>query len=141
MEFCLDCWICERTGRTTVFEHGAERAVCSGDADSGQHYTAARIAAFDYTSEPRRTTLHAVIDHWWAPFHDARRDRPGTALTRIPWVRLQVGYHCPHQQGGGTFTIQTNLVRPVAFSCEHCAAPVAGSDEVPRIRRLSYPTP
>lgn len=43
LEFTLDCFICERTGRTTTFEQGAERSVCSGDADSGPHHTAARI--------------------------------------------------------------------------------------------------
>ncbi|GAA0395084.1 hypothetical protein GCM10009541_42750 [Micromonospora gifhornensis] len=45
----LDCFICERTGRTTSFELGAERAICSGTRETGEHYTAARLAAFDQT--------------------------------------------------------------------------------------------
>ena len=59
LELALDCFICERTARTTVFELGAERALCSGSTSSGfpSHCTAARIAAFDVTSGDDRLAL------------------------------------------------------------------------------------
>ncbi|GAB7035360.1 hypothetical protein JCM4914_68210 [Streptomyces platensis subsp. malvinus] len=92
----LDCFICGRTGRTTSFQYGQEHAACSGDDAHPVHPAAARIAAFDVTNEQHRTTLRAVVDYWWAPFHDAKRDRPSTALTRavgppVPRVLLPAG--------------------------------------------------
>lgn len=84
-----------------------------------------------------RTTLHAVIDYWRAPFRDARDRRAGVALTRSPWIRLNLGYHCPHQARSGNFSTQTNLVRPVASSCTHCSAHLARSEEAPRVRLLT----
>ncbi|MFI7607226.1 hypothetical protein ACIBTV_19085 [Micromonospora sp. NPDC049366] len=137
LELSLDCFICQRGGRTTTVVLGAERAVCSGDDRTPEHYTAARIAAFDHTRERGRSSLRAVVDHWWAPFHDAKRDQPATALTRTPWVRLHLGYHCPDQQKSGRFHIQTNEIRPVSSSCEHCAVPLVESREAPGIRSLT----
>jgi hypothetical protein len=137
LELSLDCFVCERTGRTTILELGAERAVCSGDSDTGEHYAAARIAAFDHTSEPDRTTLRAVVDFWWAPFHDAKRDQPATALTRAPWVRHHLGYYCPDRNESGQFSTQTNLVRPAPQSCQHCSASIAESRETPYMRLVT----
>ncbi|BCJ68287.1 hypothetical protein GCM10009779_57180 [Polymorphospora rubra] len=133
----LDCFVCERTGRTTLFELGAERAVCSGIREAGEHYTAGRIAAFDHTSERDRTTLRAVVDYWWAPFHDAKRDRPAHALTHAPWVQHYLGYYCPEQNQSGEFHTQTNLVRPQSATCPHCSAPIAQSHEAPQLRLLT----
>ncbi|MBY8870974.1 hypothetical protein K7640_03840 [Micromonospora sp. PLK6-60] len=133
----LDCFVCERTGRTTLFELGAERAVCSGSRETGEHYTAARIATFDHTRERDRTTLRAVVDYWWAPFHDAKRDQPAHALSHHPWVRHHLGYHCPEHDQAGEFTTQTNLARPHAEACRHCAAPLAHSYESPQLRILT----
>ena len=133
----LDCFACERAGRTTLFELGAERAVCSGTRETGEHYVAARIAAFDHTSERGRTTLRAVVDYWWAPFHDSKRDQPARALTHAPWVRLYLGYYCPEQDQLGEFSTQTNLVRPQSAACQHCSAPIAESQEAPQLRLLT----
>ncbi|MFF4801278.1 hypothetical protein ACFY1U_23270 [Streptomyces sp. NPDC001351] len=73
IEFSVDCFICERTGRTTVYERGAERALCSGSRSGFRsHYTAGRIAAYDTTSGSERLALRALVDFWWAPFEDAR---------------------------------------------------------------------
>jgi hypothetical protein len=47
LEFCVDCFVCERTGRTKVYERGAERLA-----------------------------LRALVGFWWAPFKDARDDKP-----------------------------------------------------------------
>ncbi|MFC3501809.1 hypothetical protein ACFOOK_12670 [Micromonospora krabiensis] len=137
LELSLDCFICQRGGRTTTFVLGAERAVCSGDDHTAEHYTAARIVAFDHTQERQRRSLRAVVDYWWAPFHDAKRDQPATALTTTPWVRHHLGYYCPDQQKSGRFDIQTNEIRPVSNSCEHCALPLVESREAPRIRSLT----
>ncbi|MCO1659624.1 hypothetical protein [Pseudonocardia humida] len=134
VEFTLDCFVCERTGRTAVLERGAERGVCSGGGTHGPHHAPARIAAYDHTSEPGRTTLHAVVDFWWAPFEDAADDGRALAPTRAPWVRLHLGYLCPRDHDGGSFSIQTNAVRPVLTRCRHCDAPLAESHEVPRVR-------
>ncbi|MEU4421834.1 hypothetical protein AB0F81_14505 [Actinoplanes sp. NPDC024001] len=46
-ELSLDCFICERTGRTTSLKHGAEHGTCTGDSKTGTHPTATRISAFD----------------------------------------------------------------------------------------------
>jgi hypothetical protein len=136
-EFKLDCFICRRTDRTTGLKHGAEQGMCSGDSKIPEHPAAVRVAAFDHTSERERKSLRTVVDYWWAPFQDAKRDRPAQALTRTPWVRLHLGYLCPEAPRPGTFSTQTNLVRPQTISCEHCTAPIARSDEAPRIRLLS----
>lgn len=137
LSLSLDCFVCQRVGRTTIFELGAERAVCSGDKETGEHYTAGRIAAFDHTTEGEQTSLLAVVDYWWAPFHDAKRDQPGVTLTRSPWVRHYLGYYCPEQQESGELSTQTNLVRPALGSCQHCSAPITLSQEAPQIRLLT----
>ncbi|MFI7552177.1 hypothetical protein ACIBQ2_20780 [Micromonospora sediminimaris] len=140
LELSIDCFICERTGRTTRFELGAERAICSGDSRTGRHYTAARISVFDIDIGADQISLRAVVDYWWAPFHDAKRDVAATALTResrSPWVRLHLGYHCPEHNASGAFSDQTNLVRPCPVPCEHCAVSIADRREVPRVRLLT----
>ncbi len=139
LELSIDCFVCERIGRTTRFELGAERAICSGDSRVDRHYTAARISAFDTGTAKDQISLLAVVDYWFAPFHDAERDVAATALTRrcgSPWVRLHLGYHCPETNASGAFSDQTNLVRPCPVSCEHCAVSIAESREVPRVRLL-----
>ncbi|PMR58735.1 hypothetical protein C1A38_23005 [Verrucosispora sp. ts21] len=133
----LDCFICERTGRTTSFELGAERAICSGTRETGEHYTAARIAAFDQTQEHDRTALQAIVDYWWAPFHDAIRDQPAHGLSHTPWVRHHLGYYCPEQEQVGEFSIQTNVLRPQSTACQHCSTPIAQSHDVPELRLLT----
>jgi hypothetical protein len=87
--------------------------VCSGDDEHPEHLTAARIAAFDVTDERERTLLRAAVDSWWAPFHDAKRNQAATGLSLTPSVRLHLGYRCPQARQPGTFSIQTNMTRPV----------------------------
>ncbi|MCI4066202.1 hypothetical protein MRQ36_28095 [Micromonospora sp. R77] len=137
LELSLDCFVCQRLGRTTIFRLGAERAVCSGDRESGEHYTAGRLASFDHTIREAQTILRAVVDYWWAPFHDEKRDQPAAALTRTPWVRHHLGYLCPDQQESGELTTQTNIVRPHSGSCPYCSAPLIESHEAPWIRLLT----
>jgi hypothetical protein len=136
IELTLDCFVCERTDRTTSLEWGAERAVCSSDTEHGSHFTAARIAAFDYTSEAEQLILHTRVDYWWAPFQDAKRNRPALPIGSAPWVRLHMGYYCPEHRQGGECSTQTNLVRPVTTRCRYCEAAVAVSMESPVIRLL-----
>lgn len=133
----LDCFICERTARTTHLERAAERALCSSDEQRGKHFTAASIAAFDPTTGHDRLRLRAVMDFWWTPFTDSQHDRPSTALTRAPWVRLHLGSYCPRHQESGETTIQSNLVRPVYLVCGHCGELMATSLEAPMIRLLT----
>ncbi|MGW4499219.1 hypothetical protein ACWENR_11485 [Micromonospora sp. NPDC004336] len=137
LELSLDCFVCQRTGRTLLLEVGADRAVCTGDDNFGQHYCAARIAAFDHSSQADQTSLRVVVDYWWAPFHDAKRDEPAAALTRAPWVRHHLGYCCPQTGKSGEFTTQTNIVRPASKSCQHCSAPLTVSRDAPQLRLLT----
>lgn len=138
LEFSVDCFICERTGRTTVYERGAERALCSGSRSGMRsHYTAGRIAAYDTTSGAERLALRALVDFWWAPFEDRRDNRRGMAPTSHPWVRLNLRYHCPKTKKSGTDSTQTNLVRPRELRCAHCASPMATDAAAPAIRLLT----
>ncbi|NUT43986.1 MAG: hypothetical protein HOV86_28720 [Thermoactinospora sp.] len=132
IELSLDCFVCVRVGRTTRLERGSEQAICSSDRDHGPHFAPARIAEFD----PAQASVRAVVEFWWAPFHDAKRDTPATPLSEAPWVRLHLAYQCPLHEAPGTASTQTNLVRPTALRCEHCAAVIATSHEAPAIRLL-----
>jgi hypothetical protein len=136
LDLSLDCFICKRTGRTTHLRYGEECAVCSG-SQRAEHPAAGRVAAFDVTDERERTALRTVVDYWWAPFHDIKRDEPAAALTRAPWVRLYLGYRCPESQQAEAFSIQSNMVRPVSQTCTHCAHPLATSAQSPNIRLMS----
>ncbi|WP_328446611.1 hypothetical protein OG780_09500 [Streptomyces sp. NBC_00386] len=137
LEFTLDCFICERTGRTTVFERGAEQAQCSGSRSGFQsHRTAGRIAGFDTTTGRDRLAVRALVDFWWAPFTDTRDDRKAAAPTSHPWVRLHLAYHCPEAKESGTGSIQTNLVRPYHLRCKHCDGLLAVDRETPAVRLL-----
>ncbi|BCY08393.1 hypothetical protein [Actinoplanes sp. L3-i22] len=145
IEISLDCFVCRRNGRTTEVQHGDEEGSCSGDGRPGwiaRHPAPVRVSAFDSTDlegsgESGRTVLRAVVDQWWAPFHDAKRDEPALALTARPWVRLHLGYLCPEPLGAGTFSTQTNLGRPHTVGCAQCGEPIATDHETPRIRLLT----
>jgi hypothetical protein len=134
IELSLDCFVCERTGRTTHLTWGAERAVCSADKEHGPHFTAARIAAFDVTISDDGVALSAAVDFWWAPFSDTKRDTKAVAPTEVPWVRLHYSQSCPHRNSPGEGTIQTNLVRPCRLRCQACEQEFAVSAEAPSIR-------
>jgi hypothetical protein len=134
LEISLDCFVCERAGRTTVLLWGAERGICSADDEQGQHFAPARISAFDHTSRVDELALRAVVDHWWAPFHDGKRDQAALPLGRQPWVRLWLGYYCRQQGESGEYSIQSNMVRPVTLSCKYCGVAVATSGEAPNLR-------
>ena len=137
LEFSVDCFICERTGRTTVYERGAERALCSGSRGGfKRHHTAGRIAAYDTTSGKERLALRALVDFWWAPFEDAKDGRRAVAPTSHPWVRLHLGYHCPRTKESGTDSIQSNLVRPYELHCTHCETLMATDTTTPAVRLL-----
>ncbi|MFE1289286.1 hypothetical protein [Streptomyces sp. NPDC058751] len=138
LEFSVDCFICERTGRTTLFEHEAERALCSGSRSGFQrHHTAGRIAAFDTTSGREREAVRALVDFWWAPFTDTRDGREAAAPTSRPWVRLHFGYMCPEADESGAGSIQTNLVRPYHPTCKHCDRRLGVDGETPSVRLLT----
>lgn len=137
VELGLDCFICERSGRTTVLEWGAERARCMADEEQGGHFTAARISAFDRTTEAGRIALRASVDFWWAPFRDARHGIAAAGLpllTGHPWARLYLGYVCPVPSEPGVTSVQSDLVRPATLTCTYCGAGMAISQEAPRIR-------
>lgn len=137
IELSLDCFVCERVRRTTILRWGAERAVCTADEQYRQHYTAARVAAFDATIEHAQLGMRAVVDYWWAPFHDAKRDERGLPLSDPPWVRLNVEYFCESTSESATAQTQTNLVRPCETRCTHCKKPVATSTKAPSLRLLN----
>ncbi|MEU6339621.1 hypothetical protein ABZ883_01520 [Streptomyces sp. NPDC046977] len=131
MDLNLDCFICERSDRTTVLSRGAERAGCTGDRDR-EHFTAARISAFDSTGP----ALRSIVDFWWAPFRDTKRDVAAEAPARHPWVRLYLGYWCPTPEAAAETTTQTNLVRPHIGRCKHCETELYEDSSSPAIRLL-----
>ncbi|WP_242907813.1 hypothetical protein [Actinomadura terrae] len=133
IELSLDCFICERVGRTTAMKLGDERAVCLSRRDH-KHFTAARISAFDATIQDDRLVLRSVVDFWWTPFRDAKRGTEATPLSR--WVRLHYGYYCPHKEASGKGSVQTNLVRPWSPRCAQCETEIAVDAEAPSIRLL-----
>jgi hypothetical protein len=137
VELSIDCFVCERVGRTTFLEWGAERAICSSDEKHGRHFTAARIAAFDETQTAGTVTAKVIVDYWWAPFHDSKRNVRAMPLAAVPWARLKFGYHCPHKGASGSGSTQTNLVRPRLVTCEHCEVDIVTDGQAPTIRLLS----
>jgi hypothetical protein len=137
LELSIDCFVCERVGRTTYLEWGAERAICSSDEEHGRHFTAARIGAFDVTHAAGRVMAKAIVDFWWAPFHDSKRNARALPLTEVPWVRLKFGYRCPNKETSGTGSTQTNLVRPCVVTCERCEVGIVTDEQAPTIRLLS----
>jgi hypothetical protein len=136
LEVSLDCFICERSRRTTAVEFGEEYGVCTGPRDH-PHPTAVRLAAFDTTVERERLVLRAVVDHWWAPFHDPKDQRDATPLSEPPWVRLYVRYRCAQTNKVHEHSIQSNLVRPSQLACKDCGAMLGVSTDAPRIRLLT----
>lgn len=137
LEFCVDCFVCERVGRTQVYECGAERAVCSGSQGFESHYTAGRIVAYDTTTGADRLALRALVDFWWAPFKDARDNKSAMAPTSHPWVRLHLGSYCPHAKEGAKHSVQSNLVRPYELRCRHCEFVIATDVSAPAVRLLN----
>ncbi len=139
MELSLDCFVCERQGRTMFLEWGAERARCTADEQHGRHFAPARIAGFDSTIEDEQVSMRAVVEYWWTPFHDAKRDVDARPLNESPRVRLKFGYVCTqrddHQVWGST--TQTNIIRPASTKCRHCTEVAATSLEAPMIRLVS----
>lgn len=133
-ELSLDCFVCERLGRTNFLTVGDERAVCTGDqAHGGRHFAPARVAGFDALTGQDRRSLQAVVQQWWAPFHDAKRNQ-GSKPLGTGWVRFDLHYQCPaNGQAAGQASIQSNQVQPVALTCKHCDAVLAGSDQIPTI--------
>lgn len=82
LELSIDCFVCERVGRTTFLEWGAERAICSSDEEHGRHFAAGRIAAFDVTHANSRMMAKAMVDFLWAPFHDTKRNAQALPLAQ-----------------------------------------------------------
>jgi hypothetical protein len=130
----LDCCICERARRTVLLKQGEERGVCT--SNEKRHPAPARITAFDTTTFATELALRAVVDYWWAPFHDAKRDIDATTTSTVPWVRLTLGYYCPEHKDGGKASLQSNMVRPVTLSCTSCSETIAVSKEAPTIQSL-----
>ncbi|MFF3613064.1 hypothetical protein [Streptomyces sp. NPDC002580] len=137
LEFSVDCFVCERIGRTTVFERGAERALCSGSRSGfKRHHTAGRIAGFDTTTGGERLAVRALLDFWWAPFTDTRDGHRSAAPTSHPWVRLQLAYHCQESGESGSGSIQTNQARPHRLTCKHCDRVLGVDRQTPAVRLL-----
>jgi hypothetical protein len=139
MELSLDCFVCERLDRTMFLEWGAERARCTADERHGRHFAPVRIAAFESTVGEERAGMRAVVEYWWAPFHDAKRDAASSPLAEHPWVRLNFGYACERRGDRHVWssTTQTNLLRPVSAKCGHCGDVAVTSLEAPVIRLVS----
>ena len=62
IQLSLDCFVCERVGRTTSLERGAERAVCWSGRNE-QHFTAARKARGPDTVTTRGCSPRLVVTY------------------------------------------------------------------------------
>jgi hypothetical protein len=138
VEFTLDCFVCERTGQTT--NSRVVRSEPSAPETPIQGCTTPPRGLLRSTTRSRRTARLFVPSSTSAGRPSRMRSAISalrSPLTANAWVRLTVGYYCPHQSQSGKFTTQTNLVRPTTSTCDVCSTELAHSEEAPRVRLLS----
>lgn len=137
VEIDLDCFLCERTARPTVFEWGASAALCTAHADGAEHRTSARLEQLHRDARAERRILRAVVDCWWSPFHDDVTDAAAEPLSPQTPVRLALGYFCRRNHRSGLGVVQTGMTTPTEVRCEHCDATMATVEAAPTVRLLS----
>jgi hypothetical protein len=137
IEIDLDCFLCARTGRTTVFEWGSSAAICTAHADAAHHPTSARIEHLHCDAQAERRMLRAVVDCWWSPFHDEVADAAAEPLSEQTPVRLALGYFCRRNHRSGVGTVHVGMPTPTDVRCEYCDVTMATLDTSPTMRLLS----
>lgn len=145
LELDLDCFVCERTERTTVFSWGEPAAVCTGlhvadgptdDASEAAHRTAARLERLQCDARAERRLLRAVIDCWWSPFHDDVAAADAAPLSDETPLRLALGYFCRRNHRSGVGVVSSALTTPWTVECQYCEAPMATVTTAPTVRLL-----
>lgn len=148
VDFKYDCFVCRRTDRTVRIRHGDEEGRCVSarkppelippgvhtfDEVSFIHPAPLRMSAFGWQmgrdQDHDLYTVRCQLIYWWAPFDDAKDEKPATRTTRHPWVRLDYGLGCRACYNAGhkealhkpqKGSIQTNMIWPVTRNCPTC---------------------
>ena len=137
IEIDLDCFLCERTARTTVFEWGASAALCTAHSADARHRTAARLERLNRDAKAERRSLTAVVDCWWSPFHDEVADAAAAPLSPETPIRLTLGYFCRRNHRSGVGVVCTGMTAPATVQCEYCEATMATVATPPVVRLLT----
>ena len=137
IEIDLDCFWCERTARTTVFEWGAPAALCTAHADDAHHRTSARLEKLNRDARAERRILTALVDCWWSPFHDEVADAAAQPLSPQTPIRLALGYFCRRNHRSGVGVIETGMAAPTTLECQYCDVTMATVEAAPTVRLLS----
>jgi hypothetical protein len=139
MEMRLDCFLCERSGRTTWLELGAEAGTCSGSRQGvGPHPAPARVVSFDSAWSDDRRTMRWVIDRWWEQFYDSVDKRDGNIVASALWARIHIDYRCPETSKQAEDFTQSNLAFPYTMECRDCGERLGTWEEPPQIRLLAH---
>ena len=153
--------MCRRTGRTVRLRQGDEVGRCvsarkpsdlvppgvhSFEEVSFVHLAPIQLTGFGVgqrRSQDRDVhTLRCRMRYWWAPFDDAKDQKPAQTLTRYPWVRFDYGLGCRscHQAGHsdalstpGRHSIGSNTVWPIVMTCPTCELELLTADSGPTI--------
>ena len=137
LELSLDCFLCERTDRTAIFEWGSPTAICTAEPEAGRHRTAARIEALECAIRAERQSLRAVVDSWWSPFIDGKCDAKARPLGSETPVHLTLSYFCRREHRSGTSQVHTGMTTPTTLQCQYCNVALATCEAPPSIRLLS----
>ncbi len=147
LELDLDCFLCERTARSTVFAWGESAATCTavgagheaaGDDDVAPtaHRTSARLERLQCDARAERRLLRAVVDCWWSPFHDEVTEADAAPLSEATPLRLALGYFCRRNHRSGVGIVSSGQATPWTLACEYCEAPMATLTTAPAVRLL-----
>lgn len=137
LEMDLDCFWCERTRRTTVFEWGAPAAICTSVRPAPHHRTSARLERLHTDAQAERRRLHAVVGCWWSPFHDEVANTPAAPLDEDTPVRLSLGYFCHRQHRSGSDLVYPGMDLPFEIECRFCHVVMATLTTPPTLRLLA----
>jgi hypothetical protein len=139
-EVTLDCYVCELTDRTTVFEPGQTTAICAAGKVAGkkddQHRTSARIETLECGAKAERQVLRAVVESWWTTFRTEDRDTKPQPLSPESEIRLALAYFCRRQHRSGNILVQTGIDTPKTIECPYCGMVMGTMSEPPSIRLL-----
>jgi hypothetical protein len=138
-ELTLDCYQCELTGRTTVFESGRTTAICTAGHEDDQHRTSARIETLECGAKAERQVLRAVLESWWTPFKTDGGDSKAQPLGPETPIRLALAYFCRRDHRSANFLVQTGMDMPTTLECQYCGIVMATMSEPPSIRLLTSP--
>lgn len=137
IEIDLDCFLCERVARPTLFEWGDTAAVCTAHDDDARHRTSARLEHLACDARAENRALRAVVGCWWSPFHDEVADVAAEPLGATTPLRLTLGYFCRRNHRSGVEVVRPDTATPLVVQCAYCEVPMATLASAPTVRLLS----